>query len=877
MDFSSDEEDFNPQSVFGSSAEATAATVDDDFGFGDTSLVSKATAGQKKSKKGGQKTGDGKDGEEGSSNSAQKNNEEEDELERVIIRQKRKGGGKSGGFQAMGLSHHVMKALTHKGYKVPTPIQRKAIPLILDGRDVVAMARTGSGKTAAFLIPLFEKLQQRTGVAGHRAVVLSPTRELAIQTLRFAKEIGKYSGLKCCLIVGGDSIEDQFAALHENPDIIVATPGRFLHILMEMGIGLKQAEYVVFDEADRLFEMGFAEQLKEIITKLPEVRQTVLFSATLPPTVVEFAQAGLTEPQLVRLDADTKLPDTLNLKYLSVRADQKIAGLMFLLQRIMDGSSSEDSQTIVFVATKHHVEYVREVTERYGYSVSCIYGSLDQTARKINLAKFRNGTSKVMIVTDVAARGIDIPLLDNVINFDFPAKPKLFVHRAGRVARAGRHGCAYSLVTPSELPYVLDLHLFLGKNVKFAVANNKFEADEDCVFGKFPDFELDEMLESVTEKHAGSVDLQGLMKTSSNAYKLYNKTKPLPAGASVGKAKEITQTLSLATHPWLLSASSIKDVNIEHKRNELLSGVRGYKSRQTIFEINKAVSTKKVLEVMKNKRSHHDGIVSKVRVEKGKSSSLAEQLLDNAKTDASAQEKSMTREELGAVFQTSSSSAPVNPFNAHSSTNGDKDKAFFVRYRPREGIDADTPIREEDGGTDSYSLTSSFGQQARGVSFELVGDEEKAMRGQKNTKKWDRRKKKYVQEGGNEANSKKNMILTESGAYVPASYKANLYRDWRQKHKVEGVAGEADMDTDRMQVSDKLAKKHLGGKRGFHEASTEKANKKKKLSSSGRDELKSKEDIVKARKEKEKRRAKTGRHFAGKAKKGGKGGGKKRK
>lgn len=179
------------------------------------------------------------------------------------------------------------------GYKVPTPIQRKCIPLILDGKDAVAMARTGSGKTAAFLIPMLEKLKAHSAKVGIRALVLSPTRELALQTLKFCKQLGKHTDLRYAVVLGGDSMDQQFSDMHSNPDVVVATPGRLLHIVVEMELVLSTVKYLVFDEADRLFEMGFAEQLTELIARLPEDRQTLLFSATLPKLLVEFARAGL--------------------------------------------------------------------------------------------------------------------------------------------------------------------------------------------------------------------------------------------------------------------------------------------------------------------------------------------------------------------------------------------------------------------------------------------------------------------------------------------------------------------------------------------------------------------------------------------------------
>ena len=245
-----------------------------------------------------------------------------------------------------------------------------------------------------------------------------------------------------------------------------------------MNLKLSSIEYVVFDEADRLFEMGFKEQLNEIIYKLPkENRQTLLFSATLPQNLVDFAKAGLQQPILIRLDVESKLSEKLKLIYIESRNENKLAVFMYLLRNIIKPAlkQSEDdfknevlSQTVVFVATKHHVEFLKDLLEAQGYSVSYVYSSLDQTARKINIAKFQNKKTSLMIVTDVAARGIDIPMLSNVINFNFPSKPKLFVHRVGRVARAGQSGSAYSIISADELPYLFELHEFLGKPLKIA-------------------------------------------------------------------------------------------------------------------------------------------------------------------------------------------------------------------------------------------------------------------------------------------------------------------------------------------------------------------------------------------------------------------------
>lgn len=261
-----------------------------------------------------------------------------------------------------------------------------------------------------------------------------------------------------------------------------------MHICVEMNLKLHSIEYVVFDEADRLFEMGFKEQLNEILNKLPiDNRQTLLFSATLPLSLVEFARAGLQNPTLIRLDVESKLSDKLKMAFFQCRIEDKLPFLIYLINNVIksvknpsqmsrdryDDNPRRLEQTLIFVATRHHVEFLKDLLETLGYNISYVYSSLDQTARQINIAKFQQKKTSIMIVTDVAARGIDIPMLDNVINFNFPAKAKLFVHRVGRVARAGNYGNSFSMVTSDELPYMHELYEFLSKQIKFATDDMK--------------------------------------------------------------------------------------------------------------------------------------------------------------------------------------------------------------------------------------------------------------------------------------------------------------------------------------------------------------------------------------------------------------------
>ncbi|RUS77957.1 hypothetical protein EGW08_014266 [Elysia chlorotica] len=699
----------------------------------------------------------------------------EDEIAsaRKVAAQKIKGK-KSGGFQSMGLAHAVLKGVLRRGYKVPTPIQRKTIPVILEGKDVVAMARTGSGKTAAFLVPMFERLRAHSS-QGARAIIMAPTRELATQTLKFAKEIGKFTGLKAAVVLGGDRMDDQFAALHDNPDIIIATPGRFLHVLVEMEMKLKTVEYIVFDEADRLFEMGFADQLHEIITRLPDSRQTLLFSATLPRSLVEFARAGLTDPVLIRLDVDAKLSENLRMSFLSCRDSDKCALLLYLLKHVI----KESEQTVVFAATKHHVEYLNMLLTACGLSVTYIYSSLDQTARKINAARFSLGKVKVLLVTDLAARGIDVPLLDNVINFHFPAKPKLFVHRVGRVARAGRTGVAYSLVSPDEMAHFVDLHLFLGRPVKLVPLTGDLEGDEDGCLGEVPQSILDDEEAELTQIVRESVDLTSMVKVCRNAFNKYSKSRPAPAPESVKRVKKLAEDgIKLGMHPMFKSI----ETDEQGVRLEMLNALKQYKPKTTIFEIN-STSKKAGLAVMKAKREQHEAILisndarRRERDEAGGSSTLslfASSLLPPT-SSASNQRKRKPAEEadeddieaaFGEIVSTKPSQRKKKSKLDSASPKDTKDKENFIQYRPSD-------FASERG----LSINGNFERAAASavLDFTNVDDEPD----NKKKRKWDRKKKRYVTEQNQDPNKKK--IKTESGNWIQASYKSSAYQEWKTR------------------------------------------------------------------------------------------------
>ncbi|CAG7816309.1 unnamed protein product [Allacma fusca] len=722
---------------------------------------------------------------------------------------------KSGGFQSMGLSHAMLKGITKRGYKVPTPIQRKTIPAIMEGRDVVAMARTGSGKTAAFLIPLFEKLTLSKYQIGEtvkypRALVLSPTRELATQTVKFFRELGKFLNLKVTQILGGDSMESQFSALNDKPDVVVATPGRFMHLCVEMELKLNGVEYVVFDEADRLFEMGFGEQINEILKRLPDNRQTVLFSATMPRVLVDFTKAGLHDPTLIRLDVDSKLPDRLSLTHLACRSEDKFAALLYLLKNEID----LERQTLVFVATKHHVELLHSVLDEAGISNCYIYSSLDAAARKISLGKFRNGKANVMIVTDIAARGIDIPILDNVINFHFPAKPKLFMHRVGRVARAGRSGTAISIVSPDEVAFLIDLHLFLGKPLKVNTSATDSQ-DGSVLIGRVPQDVIDEELGFYRNLINLKSELESLIKVARNGYAQYLKSRPSASSESNKRAKGI-EFSKLPMHP-MFDSSFQKD-----PMNDFIAQIHNYRPHSTIFEIGPKAGSE-VHKIMQVKRSKDQSIVEKYRHEKSVN-----------------------------TISTLDAALPIPT----------KDDENFINYLPKDH-------HTETG----LSVGSTFDKQVQDSVMDLTGDDSKVLRNQQNIQKWDRKKKKFIQAGNDNVKSKK--IKTESGNWISASFKTDRYKSWQEKSKATQQM-EADSDDDGDNFARKgvdPSRRRPAFSSRLMKAGKNEAAQKGRFKS----EIKRPEQILKARKVKEakqkKHNPKSGKK-GGKSRSGGAGGGK---
>ncbi|OBZ67153.1 ATP-dependent RNA helicase DBP10, partial [Grifola frondosa] len=754
-----------------------------------------------------------------------------------------KGEVGGGSFQSMGLHPWLLRSLTLQGFRIPTPIQRLSIPALLSNppRDLVGMARTGSGKSLAYMVPLVHRLGGRhSSTFGARALILLPARELALQILKVGKELarGWHSGegdhagdgkdtddgkkgqsLRWGLVVGGESLDEQFEMISNNPDVIIATPGRLLHLIIEMNLDLKSVQYVVFDEADRLFEMGFETALSEILHRLPASRQTLLFSATLPKSLVEFAKAGLQNPKLVRLDAETKISSDLKMAFFSVKQAEKDACLLVLLRDVIGvplgstAAKNEESadkkgkgkakakhhdqtaphQTLVFAATKHHVEYLTNLLITAGYAVSHIYGTLDQGARTQQMEQFRRGHTSILVVTDVAARGIDIPVLENVVNYDFPQGARVFVHRVGRTARAGRPGWAWSFVTNAELPYLLDLQLFLGRPMKSEVSGDGDQVyTESFILGPFDRNKLDEEVEYIRKLEEENHNLSSLREVMKKGHALYERSKGKASQASYKRTKDMLKDgrwgfvgTESGSHPIFFRRNDGSDVTAkmaeEERRKALLKVVDSFRPAETVLEIGARGNTE-TAALMKQRRKALSKAARRASLASTSAAALAadEDHVEEDVDAGDAEDMEMADEvDIQAVFDTSGKKG------AKTGNGTYRDSEFYMSHYQK---DADT----EKG----YSMRdgATFAEQARNVTFDLAGDEAAARERQRRELKWDKKKKKFVKGTGEGADNVK-LVKTESGAKLPATYRSGRFDEWKAKNRVSlPRIGEAEVE-----------------------------------------------------------------------------------
>lgn len=345
-------------------------------------------------------------------------------------------------FEQLGISPKVLKALEDMGFEEPSPIQSRTIPLLLRGSDVIGQAQTGTGKTAAFGVPIVERLEPR---ARHvQALVLTPTRELAIQVAQEITRIGKYSHVKAVPIYGGQAIERQIRLLRQGIDVVIGTPGRIMDHMRRGTLRLDQIKILVLDEADEMLDMGFIEDIEWILKETPVERQTLLFSATMPIEITQLAKRYMRDPEMVSISREQLTVPLVEQVYYEVRGPEKDEGLC----RIID--MEEITRSIIFCRTKKGVDELTEALQARGYLAEGIHGDMNQAQRNRVMAKFREGTIEILVATDVAARGLDIENVTHVINYDIPQDPESYVHRIGRTGRAGKTGTAITLISPRE-------------------------------------------------------------------------------------------------------------------------------------------------------------------------------------------------------------------------------------------------------------------------------------------------------------------------------------------------------------------------------------------------------------------------------------------
>ncbi len=363
-------------------------------------------------------------------------------------------------FAELGLSAKTCKAVADEGYENPTPIQSQCIPIVLSGRDLLGLAQTGTGKTAAFALPIIDRLMaQPSATRGTRALILTPTRELAVQVADSFKTYGKYGRLNTVMIFGGVGIEPQKQAMRRQPDIVVATPGRLLDLASQRCVDFRNLDVFILDEADRMLDMGFLPDVKRIIKLLPEQRQNLLFSATMPDDIQDLVSKLLRDPARVTVAPRSSTSAQIEQRLYLVERPFKRHLLLETLQQ------QDVTRALVFTRTKAIANRISEFLTKSGVGAEAIHGNKSQSARQRSLENFRSGRIRVLVASDLAARGIDIDEISHVINYDIPNEPETYVHRIGRTGRAQATGIALSFCDMNERAFVRDIERIIGKRI----------------------------------------------------------------------------------------------------------------------------------------------------------------------------------------------------------------------------------------------------------------------------------------------------------------------------------------------------------------------------------------------------------------------------
>jgi ATP-dependent RNA helicase RhlE len=360
-------------------------------------------------------------------------------------------------FADLGLAPEILEAVAEAGYAHPTPIQEQAIPLARKGRDLIGLAQTGTGKTAAFTLPIINRLIG--GPRRTRALILTPTRELCVQVEESFQKYGRRSGIDCVAVYGGVPLEPQEKALRRGVDAVVATPGRLLDHLERQNVVFDDLEVLVLDEADRMLDMGFAPQINRVVSQIPPYRQTLLFSATMPPEVEALARKYLRKPLVVQVGRRSMAASTVSHAVYPVPRDRKSELLVELLKR------AEMDSVLIFTRTKHGADRVVRHLERAGVSATAMHADKTQAQRTKALEGFKDGSVRVLVATDIAQRGLDVSGITHVINYDVPQQPEDYVHRIGRTGRAAASGDAFTFMSPDEIAMVRTIERTIGQQI----------------------------------------------------------------------------------------------------------------------------------------------------------------------------------------------------------------------------------------------------------------------------------------------------------------------------------------------------------------------------------------------------------------------------
>lgn len=432
-------------------------------------------------------------------------------------------------FEQLGLRAELLKALDDRGYAAPTPIQTRAIPVILAGRDILACAQTGTGKTDAFALPLVETLSRRKSNGRHpRALVLAPTRELALQVSESIKAYARRVALRCTVVYGGVQAQPQVDRLHRGVDILVATPGRLLDLAREGYANLSHVEFLVFDEADRMLDLGFSEEINAVLGFVPEERRTMLFSATYTPQIRDLAGRMLRDPEHIEVTPSAVAAESVCQKIHLVDRLNKSALLTHLISR------GRWTRVLVFARTKHGADTIVAKLAARGIAADVLHGNKSQSFRTRTLENFKKGEIRILVATDVAARGLDISNLPYVVNYDMPSIPEDYVHRIGRTGRAGVSGIAVSLVSPQEKPHVEAIEKLLNHKIPVE------KVDGFTVGSDVPDYVLFRPGSTASVKKADRELVE--MVERRNALRKEAKDRKSKSSGSVKKAKAASKS-----------------------------------------------------------------------------------------------------------------------------------------------------------------------------------------------------------------------------------------------------------------------------------------------------------------------------------------------